>query len=408
MQAQAPEDDLFLVRDASPFYLKLSESVLRETPGHLPLAAAVAGGYAQYAYAFVAFEAEKLTSSDVRAAHRLEVRAAALYRRALNHAFGALELRQPSLRNLLLDPHSKATIRPDEVAVAYWAAAAWGALISLSKDSPEVVADLPSAQRLASLAWSTEPRHDRGALATLMGSLEASRPGGNLLKARDYFDQAVLLGGEAAAGPYVAMAETLALPVHDRQAYEAWLQGAVVGPNGAITLDFSTDIDVLNYAYALEQLEAAFYVGVVTNGAFGSVFSAAEQRVLVDIRDHEVAHRDFFAAALGSAKIPGLTPKFETINFADRSSVLQTAKVFEDLGVSAYNGAARYIASEAYLGVAGKIVSVEARHASAIRDLLNNRSGDFAPNAFDMGNTPQAVLAAAGPFITESITVVNA
>ncbi|MCC7054978.1 MAG: ferritin-like domain-containing protein [Gemmatimonadaceae bacterium] len=185
-------------------------------------------------------------------------------------------------------------------------------------------------------------------------------------------------------------------------------RGAVVGAGGAITLDFSQDIDVLNYAYALEQLEAAFYIGVVTNGAFASVFTAAERRVLTDIRDHEVAHRDFFAAALGSARIPDLTPKFGAIDFADRTSVLQTARTFEDLGVSAYNGAARFIASEAYLGVAGKIVSVEARHASAIRDMLSPRSAAFAPDAFDAGSTPQDVLTAAGPFITESITVVNA
>ncbi len=184
--------------------------------------------------------------------------------------------------------------------------------------------------------------------------------------------------------------------------------GAVVGPGGAITLNFATDIDVLNYAYALEQLEAAFYITVVSDAGFASTFSANEQRVLRDIRDHEVVHRDFLAAALGAAKIPNLTPRFQTITFNDRASVLQTARTFEDLGVSAYNGAARYIASEVYLGLAGKIVSVEARHASAIRDLLNNRSGDFAPNAFDLGNTPQTVLAAAGPFITESITVINA
>ena len=184
--------------------------------------------------------------------------------------------------------------------------------------------------------------------------------------------------------------------------------GAVVGPGGAITLNFATDVDVLNYAYALEQLEAAFYVTAVTNASFSSIFSAHEQRVLLDIRDHEVVHRDFFAAALGTAKIPGLTPKFGAINFTDRLSVLNTAKAFEDLGVSAYNGAARYISDTGYLGVAGKIVSVEARHASAIRDLLNNRSGDFAPNAFDAGNTPQTVLATAGQFIVESITVINA
>ena len=183
---------------------------------------------------------------------------------------------------------------------------------------------------------------------------------------------------------------------------------AVVGADGSITLDFSSDIDVLNYAYALEQLEAAFYLNVVTNGAFASIFAANEQRVLRDVRDHEVVHRDFFAAALGSARIPNLTPDFSSVNFANRSSVLQTARTFEDLGVGAYNGAARYLQDEGYLGVAGKIVSVEARHASAIRDLLNNRSGDFAPNAFDPANTPQAVLTAADPFIVESITVINA
>ena len=184
--------------------------------------------------------------------------------------------------------------------------------------------------------------------------------------------------------------------------------GAVVAPNGDITLDFNTDIDVLNYAYALEQLEAAFYVQVVANAAFGSIFAANEQRVLRDIRDHEVVHRDFLAAALGSAKIPNLTPAFGAIMFGSRTSVLQTARTFEDLGVSAYNGAARFLKSEAFLGLAGKIVSVEARHASAIRDLLNPRSGDFAPNAFDLGNTPQTVLAAADPFIVENITVINA
>ena len=182
---------------------------------------------------------------------------------------------------------------------------------------------------------------------------------------------------------------------------------AVVGADGSITLDFSTDIDVLNYAYALEQLEAAFYVNVVTNAQFANIFAANEQRVLRDVRDHEVVHKDFLAAALGSARIPNLTPNFTGINFSDRISVLQTARTFEDLGVSAYNGAARYLSNTAFLGVAGKIVSVEARHASAIRDLLNPRSGDFAPDAFDAANTPQTVLAAADPFIVESITATN-
>jgi rubrerythrin len=177
--------------------------------------------------------------------------------------------------------------------------------------------------------------------------------------------------------------------------------------NGTVVLDFSTDVDVLNYAYALEQLEAAFYTQVVANAAFGSIFAANEQRVLTDVRDHEVAHRDFFAAALDGAKIPNLTPDFSSINFASRTSVLTTARTFEDLGVSAYNGAAQYLKTAAYLTLAGKIVSVEARHASAIRYIIAPRTGEFAPASFDAANSPQTVLAAADPFIVESITVIN-
>jgi hypothetical protein len=99
------------------------------------------------------------------------------------------------------------------------------------------------------------------------------------------------------------------------------------------------------------------------------------------------------------------------VNFGDRTSVLQTARTFEDLGVGAYNGAGRYLKSAVFLTLAGKIVSVEARHASAIRDVLAPRSGGpngFAPNAYDAGLPPATVLAAADPFIVENITVINA
>ncbi|HRH74583.1 MAG TPA: TRAP transporter TatT component family protein, partial [Zoogloea sp.] len=67
-QGQSAEDDPDLARDAAPFYLKLSESVLREQPGHLPLAGAVAGGFTQYAYAFVALQADRLDPTHPRTA----------------------------------------------------------------------------------------------------------------------------------------------------------------------------------------------------------------------------------------------------------------------------------------------------------------------------------------------------
>jgi hypothetical protein len=90
-QGQSDEDDILLAREASAFYLKLSESVLKETPGNLKLAESVAAGFTQYAYVFVAFDAEKLESQDAKAAQRIRERAARLYLRANQHAMRSLE-----------------------------------------------------------------------------------------------------------------------------------------------------------------------------------------------------------------------------------------------------------------------------------------------------------------------------
>ena len=175
--------------------------------------------------------------------------------------------------------------------------------------------------------------------------------------------------------------------------------------SGTVVLDFHSDIGVLNYAYALEQLEAAFYTTVVAHPYHG--MSQQEMRVLTDVRDHEIVHRDFLKAALGGQAIRGLTPLLGPINFQSRDEVLNAARTFEDLGVAAYNGAGRYLRSDVYLGIAGKIVSVEARHASAIRDLLMPKTGYFAPKAFDDAFAPTTVIAAASAYIAEKINVVN-
>jgi hypothetical protein len=66
----------------------------------------------------------------------------------------------------------------------------------------------------------------------------------------------------------------------------------------------SGDTGILNYAYALEQLEAAFYTQVIATPYSG--ITVAESGYLTDIRDHEIAHREFFKNALGSNKIQDL------------------------------------------------------------------------------------------------------
>lgn len=177
----------------------------------------------------------------------------------------------------------------------------------------------------------------------------------------------------------------------------------------------SGDIGVLNYAYALEQLEAAFYTQVMAT-PYASM-PALEAEYLKDIRDHEIAHREFFKNALGSNAIPGLEVDFSAINFSSRTSVLETAKAFEDLGVAAYNGAGKLITSAAYLGLAGKIVSVEARHAALIRDLLSNGSfadlTSLAPlgadnaKGLDAAQSPTQVLSIASTYLKTKINASN-
>lgn len=178
------------------------------------------------------------------------------------------------------------------------------------------------------------------------------------------------------------------------------------------------DFGVLTYAYALEQLEADFYTRVVNAAGFTSTFNGEEQAVLVDLYNHEVIHREFFKAALTGALpdpdtqlLPGLNFDYGTLSFSSRNDVLATAKALEDTGVAAYNGAGKIIRTAAYLTLAGKIVSVEARHASAIRSLINPNSKDFAGDdivstdfGLDVAKNPSQILPVAGGFITTDFT----
>jgi len=181
------------------------------------------------------------------------------------------------------------------------------------------------------------------------------------------------------------------------------------------TLDFKDDTGVLNYAYALEQLEAAFYVKVAS--APPSSFTTAQKAYFQDIQFHEIAHRELFKNALSTSAIGSLEVDFSAIDFTNATSVLNAAIAFEDLGVAAYNGAGVRLKSTDFLVLAGKIVSVEARHAAYVRDLVTN--GSFAnlneltalgannATGLDGALTPDKVLAIAGRFVKTKINIIN-
>lgn len=179
-------------------------------------------------------------------------------------------------------------------------------------------------------------------------------------------------------------------------------------PSGTISLG-AGDVGVLNYAYALEQLEAAFYAKVVASPA--ADFQTGELAYFTEVAAHEAIHRDFLKAAI-NRDAPGkllqnLTPNFTSIDFTKRLSVFTAAQAFEDLGVAAYNGAGILIKTAAYLVIAGQIVSVEGRHAAYVRERLAPNTFSSSPqidaNGLDMQMSPTAVIAAAQAFIMEKL-----
>ncbi len=153
----------------------------------------------------------------------------------------------------------------------------------------------------------------------------------------------------------------------------ATLPKAVIAQSGASTLTFNADdIGILNFALLLEELEAAFYAAAADSG---KITDSKEMEYVRVLGSQEAAHVTFLRGVLGDQTL------FETedISFnsaglnailSDRDTILNTAVALEDVGVHAYNGAGPSLTNPTYILAAGSIVSVEARHASAVRALL--------------------------------------
>ncbi len=144
-----------------------------------------------------------------------------------------------------------------------------------------------------------------------------------------------------------------------------------------------TDVNgVLNYALTLEYLEAEFY----TMGAAASnlVPSGKPMGAITTIRDHEVAHVAFLKQVLGDKAVSKPTFDFTAGGafasvFSDYDTFLALAQAFEDTGVRAYKGQAGLLkGNQVVLTAALQIHSVEARHASHIRQMRRARGGAAA------------------------------
>jgi predicted anti-sigma-YlaC factor YlaD len=227
-ETSASDEDLELLMHASAYHLKLSESLLQEIPNHAKLAESVARGYTQYAFVFLMDEADRIESDSLQKANQLRTRAAKILMRAQSNGLKTLNLLYPQLGTYLNNPAQRPAfkIKPEDTGLVYWTMTAWAGGISLSKDSPDVVADLPQVLRLAELAWQASPQYDQGALASMMGTLELAKPGGQNGIAEKYFDMAIAWR-ESQIAPLISKAENWAVATQNRSAFEQLLKQAI-------------------------------------------------------------------------------------------------------------------------------------------------------------------------------------
>jgi predicted anti-sigma-YlaC factor YlaD len=228
----ASDDDPDLVGEALPFSLKLMESLLVESPKHRGLLLAASSGFTQYAFVYVQVPAEEAEGEDLAKADALRLRARHLYVRARNYGLRDLEITHPNFEHELReDP--KAAVRKmgtKDVPLIYWTAASWGAAISVSKDDPEMIADLPIVEALIDRALELNPDYDSGAIHNFLISYEAVRrtAGGDFVpRSRKHFERAVELSQGQSASPYVALATTVSVSTQNHEEFEALLKKAL-------------------------------------------------------------------------------------------------------------------------------------------------------------------------------------
>ena len=154
----------------------------------------------------------------------------------------------------------------------------------------------------------------------------------------------------------------------------------------------ASDVAILNFALTLEFLEQAFYAEARASKRLrGETFRFADV-----VGNHEASHVRFIQGVLGAKAVK--RPKFDFKGTTrDQKKFQATAQTLEDTGVHAYLGQVPNIKAKAVLVGAGRILSVEARHAAWIRDL--RFSGGTtppttpAPAAFEDPFSKQRILA---------------
>lgn len=230
--AYASDEDPELIRQAVPFSLKLMESTLEQTPRHKALLQACCSGFTQFAYGFVLQEADEAEAGDFAKAEALRLRGRKLLLRARGYGLRGLEVSHPGFADALAkDPLSAVSrLSPDEVGLAYWTAACWGAAISVSKDDPDLIGQLPQVEALIDRALALDEGFGKGSIHGFLISYEMMRQGEKgdpTPRARRHYERAVALSQGLSAGPHVTWAESVCVTNRDGAGFDEALAKAL-------------------------------------------------------------------------------------------------------------------------------------------------------------------------------------
>jgi predicted anti-sigma-YlaC factor YlaD len=228
----AQDDDPELVAAAVPFALKSIEGLLAADPDNEDLLLAAAAGFARYAYGFVLQDAREIEPEDFARSRELTERGRRLLARSFEYGLRGLESAHEGFRCALNSDAAAAAgmLEVDDVPTLYWTAAAWAALISVSMDDPERIAQLGDVEVLVARTLELDETYGFGLVHELAFALAAGRSesmGGNRERARQHFERARQLSQQEKVAPLVSWAELVAVRDQDRKTFDEYLDEAL-------------------------------------------------------------------------------------------------------------------------------------------------------------------------------------
>lgn len=193
----------------------------------------------------------------------------------------------------------------------------------------------------------------------------------------------------------------------------------LVDPTESASLDLSTDAGVLNYFYAISQLQADFWARVNANRYPG--ITTAESSSFSSLGSHATSQRNWLQQFQTVGRLTDvLTFAFgDSVDFASRSATMTAALTIEDSATQAYAGGVSYLSDPANIVLASKLASIAARHSATLRDLNDLAAGGNTRTSFagddivsatglEVAAKPTDIIATLSKFYKTTISVRSA